>query len=88
MNDFTLFKYSLELVKALKLLKELLIEAESRKNIDSSVIESLVETSDILGSNLFTKLVDIQNTLGKVSYYSIVMYVMYTYRYQIIRHSL
>ena len=63
------FIHCLEVVKALHLLKELLIEAESRQDIsdDSSVIEPLVETSDILGSNLFTRLVNIQNTLGKVS---------------------
>ena len=52
----------LELVKALALLKEILV-----KSIYPSVYKPLEGTSDVLGSNLFSKLVDIQNVQSKVS---------------------
>ena len=56
----------LELVKALALLKEILVDAEGSKSMDQSVYEPLETASDVLGSDLFSKLVDIQNVQSKV----------------------
>ena len=51
-------------VRALQLLKELLIHAEETE--DESVLLPLEEASDALRSNLFNELIDIHNNLNKV----------------------
>ena len=58
--------YLSELVKALALLKEILVDAEGSESIDPSVYEPLEAASDVIGSDLFSKLVDIQNVQSKV----------------------
>ena len=60
-------QYSIELARALALLKELLIHAENNGGMDSSVLEPLELTSETIGSELFLKLVDAQNSQSKVS---------------------
>ena len=60
-------QYSIELARALALLKELLIHAENNDGMDSSVLEPLELASETIGSELFSKLVDAQNSQSKVS---------------------